>query len=187
MRTLYFCPVVSFFFFYSSPNLSRWRLDVYRTSTQPWCGLSANLGCTSETCCTRLAGNTGRKKVAKNRSLKMQDAKMTQKSPSGQPTTLSGYIFATKARIDNRKNLLNSNTFSTCPRNMAIIGPLATEIVSLVCGTPANFNGFRVLAALLHGTLVLGVSQTASLNRGRHLYSAGRPSRWALGHISSLD
>jgi len=34
------------------------------------------------------------------------------------------------------------------------------EIVSLVCGTPANFNGFRVLAALLHGTLVAGVSQT---------------------------
>jgi len=26
--------------------------------------------------------------------------------------------------------------------------------------TPANFNGFRVLAALLHGTLLVGVSQT---------------------------
>jgi len=52
-------------------------------------------------------------------------------------------------------------------------------------GTPANFNGFRVLAALLHGTPVLGVSQTAALNRGRHLYSTGRPSRWALAHISS--
>jgi len=25
------------------------------------------------------------------------------------------------------------------------------------------------LAALLHGTLVVGVSQTAALNRGRHL------------------
>ena len=34
-----------------------------------WCGLSANLRCRSETCCTRLAGNTGRKKVAKNRHL----------------------------------------------------------------------------------------------------------------------
>ena len=29
--------------------------------------LSANLECRSETCCTRLAENTGRKKVAKNR------------------------------------------------------------------------------------------------------------------------
>jgi len=26
----------------------------------------------------------------------------------------------------------------------------------------------------------------AALNRGHHLYSAGRPSRWALAHISSL-
>jgi len=26
----------------------------------------------------------------------------------------------------------------------------------------------------------------AALNRGRHLYSAGRPSRWALAHISSF-
>jgi len=39
------------------------------------------------------------------------------------------------------------------------------------------------LAALLHGTLVVGVSQTAAFNRGRHLYSAGRPSGWALAHI----
>jgi len=31
-----------------------------------WCGLSANLRCRSETCCTRLAEITGRKKVAKN-------------------------------------------------------------------------------------------------------------------------
>jgi len=48
---------------------------------------SANLECRSEICCARLAGNTGRKK-----------------SPSGHHrTTLSGYIFATKAHIDNRK------------------------------------------------------------------------------------
>ena len=61
--------------------------------------------------------------------------------------------------------------------------PLAAEIISLVWGTPGNFNGFRVLAALLHGTLVVGVNQTAALNRGRHLYLAGRPPRWALAHI----
>jgi len=39
------------------------------------------------------------------------------------------------------------------------------------------------LAALLHGTLVVGVSQTVAFNRGRHLYLAGRPSGWALAHI----
>jgi len=37
---------------------------------------------------------------------------------------------------------------------------LTAEIRWQVWGTPANFNGFRVLAALMHGTLVVGVSQT---------------------------
>jgi len=117
---------------------------------------------------------------------KYRTQKSRKKSPSGHHrTTLSGYIFATKARIDNRKNLLSSNISSRCPHNMVNFGLLVAEIVSLVWGTPANFNGFRVLAALLHGTLVVGVSQTAAFNRGRHLYSAGRPSGWALAHISS--
>jgi len=64
---------------------------------------------------------------------------------------------------------------------MANFGPLAAEIGSGVWGTPANFNGFRILAGLLHATLVVGISQTF---RGeRHLYLAGRPSRWALADI----
>jgi len=50
-------------FFLSSPNL---RLDVYHT----WCGLSANLICRSETCCTWFAENTGRKKLPKIRHLR---------------------------------------------------------------------------------------------------------------------
>ena len=86
----------------------------------------------------------------------------------------------------SEKNLLSSNISPTCPHNMVNFGPLAAEILSLVWGTPGTFSGFRVLAALLHGTLALGVSQTAVLNRGRHLYWAGRPSRWALAHISSF-
>jgi len=93
---------------------------------------------------------------------KCRTQKSRQKSPSRHhPTTLSGHIFATKARIDNRKkNVLSSNTSSTCPHNMVNFGPLAAEIVSLVWGTPANFNGFRVLAALLHGSQVVNVSKT---------------------------
>ena len=93
---------------------------------------------------------------------KCRTQKSRQKSPSGHhPTTLSGYIFANKACIDNRKNLLSSNISSTCPHNMVNFGPLAAEIVSLVWGTPANFNWFCVF----------------------HLCSTGRPSRWALAHI----
>jgi len=43
---------------------------------------------------------------------------------------------------------------------MVNFGPLAAEVGPVVCGTPANFNGFRVLATLLHDALVVGVSQT---------------------------
>ena len=60
----------------------------------------------------------------------------------------------------SEKNLLSSNISSTCPHNMVNFGPLAAEIVSLVWGTPANFKGSVVLAALLHGILVVGISQT---------------------------
>ena len=76
-------------------------------------------------------------------------------------TTLLGYIFGTKACIDNRKkNLLSSNISSTCSNNIVSFGLLTTEICWWVWGSPANFSGFRVLAALLHGTLVVGISQT---------------------------
>jgi len=60
----------------------------------------------------------------------------------------------------SEKNLLNSNVFPTRAHNMVNFGPLAAEICWRVWGIPANFNGFRVLAALLHGTPVVGVSQT---------------------------
>ena len=40
------------------------------------------------------------------------------------------------------------------------LGPLAAEVGLPVWGTPANFNGFRVLAALLHRSQVVSVSQT---------------------------
>jgi len=66
---------------------------------------------------------------------------------------------------------------------MVNFGLLMAEMCWRVWGTPTSFNGFCVLAALLLGTLVVGISQTAALNRGRHLYSAGRPSRWALADI----
>jgi len=87
---------------------------------------------------------------------------MQKKSTSGHHrTTFSSYIFTTKACIDNRKKmLLSSNIASKCPHNMVNFGPLVAEVISLVWGTPANFRGFRVLAALLDGTPVLGVSET---------------------------
>jgi len=94
-------------------------------------------------CCTRLAENTGFKK----------SPKIAIWAPS---QTLSGYIFATKAYIDNRKTLIKQQYLLRMSSQYGKRRPLAAE-------TPANFNGFRVLAALLHGTLVVGVSQTLRL------------------------
>jgi len=49
----------------------------------------------------------------------------------------------------------------TCPHDIVNFGPLVAEIgLPSVSGTVANFNGFRVLAALLHGSQVVSVSQT---------------------------
>ena len=99
-------------------------------------------------CCTRLAANAGPKKVAKNRHL-------------GTITQLCRAISSQLRHASTiGKNLLSSNISSTGPHNMVNFGPLAAENVSLVWGTPDNFNGFLVLAALLHGTLVVGVSQS---------------------------
>jgi len=132
--------------------------------------------------------------------------------------------------------LLNSHISSTRPHNVVNFGRLAAEIGSGVWGTPATFNGFRVLAPLLQRRRSTEANQTlhdlwpspglvhyvyifggycpvtefslclslavshicivtsrhsssgrppnfAALSRGRHLYPAGRPSRWALAHI----
>ena len=112
-----------------------------------WCSLSANLGCRSETCCTRLAGNTGRKNEAKNRHL-------------GTIARLCRAISSQPRHVSTNGKMLNSSISPRCHYNMVDFGPLAAEIGSLVRDTPANFNGFRVLVALLHGVLVVGVSQT---------------------------
>ena len=106
-----------------------------------------------------LSSDAGMKRAAAGRC-KYKTQKIAKNSPSGRHrTTLSGYVFAIKARIDNRKkNFLSSNISSRCFHNMVNFGPLAAEMVPVVWGTPANFNGFRVLAALLHP--VVGVSQT---------------------------
>jgi len=48
------------------------------------------------------------------------------------------------------KSLLNSNMSYRCPHTMVNFGPLAAEIGLVFWGTPANFNWYRVLAALLH-------------------------------------
>ena len=130
-----FCLLSSIFFLaYSQPSLIG-CLPNFRT----WCGLSANLGCRSETCCMRLAENTGRKKVAKNRHLGINAQLCRAISSQLRHVSTIG------------KNLLSSRMSSRCPHNMVNFDILRAENGSTIWVTPADFNWFRVLAALLHG------------------------------------
>ena len=99
--------------------------------------------------CAWLAGNAEPKKPPKN-------------SASGQWAPSDNFVVLyLRNYVKNReKNLLSSNISSRCLHNMANLGPLAAEICPVVWGTPANFNRFCLLAALLHSTLVVGVNQT---------------------------
>jgi len=105
---------------FSSRNLSRRRLDVYHTCTHGVHGLSANLGCRSETCCCAARG-----------SLEMQHAKNRQKVAICAPSyNFAGlYILATKAPINNRKNLVKRQYLLRCLHNIINFGRLAAEIV----------------------------------------------------------
>ena len=148
MRTFYFCNCGFYLLLFCLPYSQRSEigcLPYFRT----WYDLSPNLECRSEMCCTRLAENTGRKNYAK-------------KSPSAHHrTNLLGYIFATTAYTDNRKQkLLNSNIFFTCSYNMVNFGPLTAEIHWRVWGTQANFDRFHILASLLHQCRSTEVNKT---------------------------
>jgi len=95
-------------------------------------------------------------KCAARGSLKIQDAKNRH---FGTIAQLYRTVSSQLRHVSTiGKNLLNIDTSSTCPRNMVSL--LTAEICWRVWGTPASFNGFRVLAALLHGNLVVDVSQT---------------------------
>jgi len=86
---------------------------------------------------------------------------LRQKLPSRHHAQLCRAISSQLRHVSTiGKKLLSSNISSTCSHNMVNFGQLEAEIVSGVWGTPATLNGFRVLAALLHGSQVMSVSQT---------------------------
>jgi len=123
-------------------------------------------------CCTWLAENTGRKNDAKNRHLG------TMRQLCRAISSQLRYLSTIEKKLVTQQYLLHVSSQ---------YGELRPVIVSGVWGTPGTFNGFRVLAALLHGMYSSGRQPNfTALNRGRHLCLAGRPSRWALAHISSL-
>jgi len=119
-------------------------LDVYHTSTHDVASVRIENACL---------------KCAARGSLEIQDAK---KSPSAHHRTICRAI-SSQLRHEStigKESLLNSNTCSTCRHNMVNVGPLTAEIGSGVYGTPENFIGFLVFAALLHSIIVVDVSRT---------------------------
>ena len=162
MRTWYFCSVVSIFFFLIQFPWSQIGCLPYFDT---WCGLGANLECMSEMCCTRLAGNTGRKK-----------------SPSANHhTTLSGYIFATKARINNWKKLVKQQYLPDMSLQYGELRPTNGWDLLVSLGQPSKFQRLGSITAQ-HSSSGCQPNFVA-LNRGRHLCLAGRPSRWALAQF----
>ena len=120
---------------------------------------------------------------------KCRTQKSRQKSPSGHhPTTLSGYIFTTKACIDNRKKIVKQQYLLYMAPQYGELQPTSgwDHFVSL--GHPCKFQPVSRLGSVTARHSSSGRQQNfAALNRGRHLCSAWRPSRRALAHILVLD
>ena len=120
--------------FFSSPNLSGRRLDVCHTSTH-----GVALVRISDACLKRAAHGSQQIQdtVAKNCHLR----------------TITQICRAISSQLRHvstiGKNLLSSNMSFRSPHNMVNFGPLAAVIDPVVWSIPANFNGFRVLAALV--------------------------------------
>jgi len=83
------------------------------------------------------------------------------------------------------KNLLSSGISSTCPHSMVNFGALAAEIGPVVWGTPIDFNGFRVWQRYCTALYLWASAKLCVVEQRGHLCSVGRPSPWALAHISS--
>ena len=89
---------------------------------------------------------------------------VTQKAPKiGNLDTIAQLRWAISSQprhISTFGKMLNSNISSTCPHNMVNFGLLMAEIGLAVWSTPANFNGFCVLASLLQRRRSTEANQT---------------------------
>jgi len=134
-----------------------------------WCGLSANLECRSEN------------NVRHAARWKCRTQKRRQKAPSH--NFLGLYLRNQGTHRQLEKNFKQQYVLQMFPQY----------------GEHRPTNGLDRLAGLGHPIIFQRVSRLgsvtarqsnsgrqpnfAALNRGRHLCSAGRPSRWALAHI----
>jgi len=115
---------------------------------------------------------------------KCRTQKIAKNSPSGHhPTALSGYIFTTKACINNWKKTCWIAMSPASPHNMVNFGPSGWDLLTSL-GHPSKFQRVLRLGSVTTRHSSSGRQPNlAALNRGGHLYSAGRPSRLAMAHI----
>jgi len=166
MWTLYFCPVVSSSFF---PRLISGVAYIYHTSSR---GLGTNLGCRSETCCLRLAGNAGPKKSPKICHL-------------GTIAQLCRALSSQLRRYRQSKKKLVKQQYlphiSSQYRELRLTS--GWDLLASL-GHPRKFQWVSCLGSVTARHSSSGRQPNFSvLNRGRQLYSTGWPSRWALAHI----
>jgi len=157
--------------FFSSLNLSGRRCLPYFYT---WCGPSANLECRSEMCCARLAGNAGPKKSPKLRHL-------------GTIAQICRAISSQRRHIDNRKKPVKQQYLPHVSLQSGELRPTSDWDLLASLRHPSKFQRVLRLGSVTTRHSIRGRQPNfAALNRGRYLYSAGRPSRWALSHISSF-
>jgi len=123
-------------------------------------------------CCKRLAANTGCKKVAKNRHLgtiaQLRQAislQLRHISTIGKKFVKQHYLLHMSLQYGER-------------------WPSSGWYPFVSLGNPCKFQRVLRLGSVTAQHSSIGRQPNfAALNRGRHLHSAGRPSRWALAHI----
>jgi len=144
MRTLYFLPCGFFLSFYAY-NLSHRPQIGCLPYFDTWCAPSANLECIGLKCAAR-------------GSLEMQDPKFAKSRHLGTIAQLCPAISSQRRHVSTiGKILVKRQYLLHMSPQYGELRPIAAEIGSGIWDNPANFNGFRILAALLHCILVVGI------------------------------
>jgi len=141
------------------------------TILDTWCGPSVNLECRSELCCKWFAGNAGPKKSPKSRHL-------------GTIAQLCRDISSQLRHVSTiGNNVIKQQYLPHMSSQYAELRPTSGWDLLTSLGHPCKFQRVSRLGSVTARHSSSGRQPTALLNRGRHLYSAWRPSHWALAHI----
>jgi len=125
-------------------------------------------------CCAQLTENTGRKNSPKSRHL--GTIPQLCRAISSQ----LGHVSTIGKKLVKQQYLLHISP------QYGELRPTSGWDCFVSLGHPCNFQRVLHLGSITARHSSSGHEPNfAALNRGRHLYSAGRPSRWALADISS--